>query len=122
MDYVRIGKSGLKLTQVTFGTALTIGTENNDIAYARSMIDMAWKLGIRSFDCANNYGDGAAEILLGLALKEYPRNEMVVSTKGSWPIGSTVYHKGLSRKHILWAFEESLARMGMDYVDLYYAH
>ena len=46
----------------------------------------------------------------------------MVSTKGSWPIGDTPYHKGLSRKHIMWAFEESLKRMGLDYVDIYYAH
>lgn len=63
-----------------------------------------------------------AERITGLVLRDYPREEFVVTTKGSWPIGETVYHKGLSRKHILWAFEESIKRMGLDYVDIYYAH
>lgn len=122
MDYVRMGKSGLKLTKVTFGSALTIGTENMDQEYANEMIDKAWSLGIRSFDVSNNYGMGSAEKLVGKALSRYPREEYIISTKGSWPIGETPYHKGLSRKHILWAFEESINNLGVEYVDLYYAH
>lgn len=122
MNFVRMGNSGLKLTEVTFGTALTIGTESGDQRYADSLIDEAWGLGIRSFDVSNNYGMGCAETLTAHSLKRFPRDEYVVSTKGSWPIGESVYHRGLSRKHILWAFDESLKRMGLDYVDLYYAH
>ncbi len=122
MEYVRMGNSGLKLTKITFGSALTIGTESMDQAFADKLIDQAWALGIRSFDVSNNYGYGGAELLVGKSLSRYPREEYVVSTKGSWPIGETPYHKGLSRKHILWAFENSLERMGLDYVDLYYAH
>lgn len=122
MNYHRMGDSGLKLTDITFGSALTIGTESMDIGYAKELIDTAWKLGVRSFDVSNNYGMGNAEKIVGEVLRDYPREEYVVSTKGSWPIGDTPYHKGLSRKHILWAFEESMKRMGMDYVDIYYAH
>lgn len=122
MEYVGLGNSGLVITEVTYGSALTIGTENHDQAYADAMIDEAWNLGIRSFDTSNNYGMGEAERLVGKSLKGYPREEYVVSTKGSWPIGESPYHRGLSRKHILWAIDESLKRMGLDYVDLYYAH
>lgn len=122
MEYVRMGKSGLKLTEVTFGSALTIGTENMEQDYADRMIDTAWELGIRSFDVSNNYGMGGAEILVGKSLQRYPHEEYVVSTKGSWPVGDTPYHRGLSRKHILWAFEESMKKMKLDYVDIYYAH
>lgn len=122
MNYVRMGNSGLKLTEVTFGSALTIGTQSMEQSYADALIDKAWELGVRSFDVSNNYGNGNAERLVGKALSKYPREEYVVSTKGSWPIGESMYHKGLSRKHILWAFEESLKRMGLDYVDIYYAH
>lgn len=122
MEYVRMGKSGLKLTEVTFGSALTIGTESMDQKYADKMIDKAWELGIRSFDVSNNYGMGGAETLVGKSLQRYPHEEYVVSTKGSWPIGDTPYHRGLSKKHILWAFEESMKRMGLEYVDIYYAH
>ena len=120
MNYIRVGKSGLKLTEITFGSALTIGTEFNDKYRIQELVDTAWDLGIRSFDTSNNYGN--AEILLSKALKKYNREEYVISTKGSWPIGETPYHKGLSRKHILWAFEESLRKMELNYVDIYYAH
>lgn len=122
MRYVSMGRSGLKITEVTFGSALTIGTQSGDQGYADALIDKAWELGIRSFDCSNNYGMGAAERLVGKSLQRFPREEYVVSTKGSWPIGETPYHRGLSRKHILWAFEESMKKMGLDYVDIYYAH
>lgn len=122
MEYVRMGNSGLKLTQVTFGSALTIGTENMSQTYADEMIAKAWELGIRSFDVSNNYGMGAAEKLVSAALRKYPREQYVIATKGSWPIGDSVYHKGLSRKHIMWAFEQSLRNMKLDYVDIYYAH
>jgi aryl-alcohol dehydrogenase-like predicted oxidoreductase len=86
------------------------------------LIDKAWELGIRSFDVSNNYGYGEAETLIGQCLKKYPRQEYVICTKGSWPIGETPYHKGLSKKHIYWAFDESMKRLGLDYVDVYYAH
>ena len=70
MKYVRMGKSGLKLTEVTFGSALTIGTESLDQDYANTMIDKAWEMGIRSFDVSNNYGMGGAEKLVGKALQK----------------------------------------------------
>lgn len=120
MKFVNLPGCGLKLTELTFGSALTIGTESKKSSYAHELIDMAWACGIRSFDTSNNYGD--AELILGLVLAKYPREEYVVSTKGSWPIGSSVYHKGLSRKHIIWAFEQSLKKLKLDYVDIYYAH
>jgi len=122
MEFVRMGCSGLRTTLITFGTALTIGTEDTSAAFADSLIDKAWQLGIRSFDVSNNYGMGLTESLLGKALLKYDRQEYVVATKGAWPIGESPYHRGLSRKHILWAFEQSLQRLGMDYVDVYYAH
>jgi aryl-alcohol dehydrogenase-like predicted oxidoreductase len=122
MNYIRLGDSGLKITELTFGSALTIGTENDSEQYAQELISAAWDSGIRSFDTSNNYGYGKAEILLGKALSKYPRQEFVLSTKGSWPIGDTPYDRGLSRKHILWAFEESIKRIGVDYIDIYYAH
>lgn len=122
MNFIRMGNSGLKLSQVTFGSALTIGTESLEQSYADALIDEAWSLGIRSFDVSNNYGMGKAEELVSASLRRYPREEYVISTKGSWPIGESVYHRGLSRKHILWAFEESMRRMKLDYVDIYYAH
>lgn len=122
MNYVRLGKSGLKTTELIFGSALTIGTEIMDEKQSELLIDKAWELGIRTFDVSNNYGYGGAEKLVGKALAKYSREEYVLITKGSWPIGDTPYHKGLSRKHILWAFEESLKKLNKDYVDIYFAH
>ncbi|MFD0680590.1 MULTISPECIES: aldo/keto reductase family protein [unclassified Paenibacillus] len=122
MEYFRIGNSGLKSTILTLGTALTIGTENTNDGYADSLIDTAWRLGIRSFDTSNNYGMGEAEKLLGRALNKYNRNEYILSTKGSWPIGDSPYNRGLSRKHIAEAIDSSLSKLGLDYVDIYYAH
>ena len=122
MDFVRLGTSGLNITTLTYGTALTIGSESNDTRYSNELIDTAWNCGIRSFDTSNNYGNGNAEIHLGNALKKYPRHQYVISTKGSWPIGSSIYEKGLSRKHLCYALESSLSRLKMDYVDIYYAH
>lgn len=114
----------MKQTEITFGTALTIGGENAEQKYADSMVDTAWELGIRSFDTANSYGNGHAEKLMGIALKKYPREEFILSTKVYWPVGNEEipYNKGLSRKHVLWQIDESLKRLQMDYVDLYYAH
>ncbi|MEE9694195.1 aldo/keto reductase [Aeromonas hydrophila] len=120
MKFSRIGCSGLNLSDITFGSALTIGTENDSEKYAEEMVSVAWELGIRSFDTSNNYGN--AEFLLGKVLRKYPREEFVIATKGSWPIGSSIYHKGLSRKHIKWSFKRSLETMNLDYVDIYYAH
>lgn len=117
-----MGKSGLKLSIITFGAALTIGTESNDPKYADALISQAWELGIRSFDVSNNYGMGNAERLVAKSLSKYNRDEYVIATKGSWPIGNSIYHRGLSRKHILWAFEESIKRMKIEYIDIYYAH
>lgn len=122
MNYVRLGNSGLKITELVFGSALTIGTEIMDEKASEELIDKAWELGIRTFDVSNNYGYGGAEKLVGKCLLKYPREEYVLITKGSWPIGDTPYHRGLSRKHILWAFEESLKKLNKDYVDIYFAH
>ncbi len=122
MNFHRIGNSGLHITTLTYGSALTIGTESRDVDFAQEMIDTAWNLGIRSFDTSNNYGYGEAEVLLGEVLNKYPRQEYVVSTKGSWPVGEGPFFKGLSRKHILWAVKESLKRLNLEYIDIYYAH
>ena len=122
LDFVRLGNSGLRITELVFGSALTIGTEITDAAEAQKLVDRAWEMGVRCFDVSNNYGNGLAEILVGKCLEKYPRQEYVLITKGSWPVGDGAYYRGLSRKHILWTFEESLARLGKDYVDIYFAH
>lgn len=122
LNFVRLGNSGLKISELIFGTALTIGTEITDFDKVQELIDEAWNQGIRCFDVSNNYGNGNAETLVGKCLEKYPRYLYVLMTKGSWAIGESAYERGLSRKHILWAFEESLKRLNKDYVDVYFAH
>lgn len=122
MEYHRVGKSGLKITAITYGTALTIGSEVSNDDGTSELIQTAWDSGIRSFDTSNNYGNGSSERLLSRALKKYNRQDYVISTKGSWPVGEGVYYSGLSRKHILWAFSESIKNLDVQYVDIYYAH
>lgn len=122
MDFIRLGNSGLKVSAIAFGTALTLGTERTDLEFAEQLIAAAWEGGIRCFDCANSYGNGNAEALLGQILMKYPRQEYIAATKCALPVGTSPYYSGLSRKHILWAVEESLSRLKTEYIDLYYAH
>ncbi len=122
MEYVKVGKSGLVVSKITIGFALTVGTEHAEPEFAQEMVDTAWQLGIRSIDLANMYGQGKAEELVGQALQKYPRQQYIIHTKCYWPMGDSPYERGLSRKHILWAVEESLRRLQMDYIDIYYAH
>lgn len=122
MDIVRVGKSGALVSKLVFGTALTIGTEIRDAQKACELVEAAWVSGIRAFDTSNNYGDGDSERLLGEILSQYPRSLFTLSTKGSWPLGSSAYQQGLSRQHLRSALAASLSRLGQDYVDIYYAH
>lgn len=122
LNYVRLGNSGLKISELIFGTALTIGSETKEFERAQKLIDEAWDSGIRCFDVSNNYGDGYAEVLVGKCLKKYSRHLYILMTKGSWPIGESIYEKGLSRKHILWTIDESLKRLNENYIDIYFAH
>jgi len=81
MEFVRVGKSGLKVTQMVYGTWLTLGTEIGDEKKATAIIDKAWELGFRSFDNANAYGQGNSEILVGKALKKYNRDTFTIANK-----------------------------------------
>jgi aryl-alcohol dehydrogenase-like predicted oxidoreductase len=122
MEFNKVGKSGVSLTSLTFGTALTLGTEVTSIRLARKLVETSWNLGIRSFDTSNNYGQGRAEALLGRLLRSYPRDEFVVSTKGGWPTGDSPYQQGLGRKSLNSALNASLKRLDFQYIDVYYAH
>ena len=89
---------------------------------ATKVIAKAWDLGINFFDTANVYSDGRSEEILGSAVKEYGRENLVIATKVYNDIGTGPNNRGLSRKHILWQIDESLKRLKMSYVDLYQIH
>lgn len=121
MEYRHLGRSGLKVSEVSLGSWLTYGGSVADEA-ARACIRRAYELGVNLFDTANVYRRGAAERVLGQALKEFPRSDLVIATKVYFPMGEGPNDRGLSRKHIIEQCHASLRRLGTDYVDLYQCH
>jgi len=119
MDYVTLGRSGLKVSPLCMGT-MTFGDQADEEESVR-MVRRCLDEGINFFDTADMYNDGASEEILGRAL-EGRREEVVVATKVFNPMGPGPNDRGLSRKRILRAMEQSLRRLGMDYVDLYQLH
>jgi L-glyceraldehyde 3-phosphate reductase len=123
MEYRRLGKSGLKLSEIALGSWLTYGTRTEAEA-AKACVEKAYELGINHFDCATVYGSKPheAEKFLGEVLKQYPRNTYTVTSKVFWKIGPSTYDQGLSRKHLMERVDMSLKAMDLDYIDIYYCH
>ena len=119
MEYRRLGRCGLKVSELCLGT-MTFG-HGADEDEAKRMVDLAVDAGVNFFDSANSYGEGNSEIFLGKALKG-KRRDAVVATKFFNPMGSAPNDSGMSRVHIMNAVEDSLKRLQMDYVDIYYIH
>jgi aryl-alcohol dehydrogenase (NADP+) len=127
MDYVRLGNTGLKVSRLCLG-CMTYGNpkwrpwvldEEASLPFFRKAIEA----GINFFDTADVYSAGDSERVTGKALKEFSkRHEVVIATKVNGPMGADANNRGLSRKHILDAIDRSLARLGVDYVDLYQIH
>jgi voltage-dependent potassium channel beta subunit len=121
MEYRRLGNSGLKVSQLGLGSWLTYGGMVEDQT-AEACIDKAYELGINFFDTANIYRRGGAEIVVGRALKKYPRESFVLATKAYWPMAEGPNDRGLSRKHIFEQVHASLKRLNVDYIDLWQCH
>lgn len=121
MKYRRLGKSGLKVSEISLGSWLTYGKSVEDKVAERT-IHQAYELGINFFDSANIYERGEGEKVMARALKEYPRESYVITTKAFWPMGDGPNDRGLSRKHIMEQVHASLKRMDLDYVDIFYCH
>lgn len=123
MEYRRLGKSGLKLSEISLGSWLTYGTRV-EMERAQACVRKAYELGINHFDCAVVYGTEPheAERMLGQVLKEFPRHTYTVTSKLFWKIGPSTYDQGLSRKHLMERVDMSLKAMGLDYIDIYYCH
>ena len=119
MEYRRMGRSGLKVSEICLGT-MTFG-HGTDEAEARRIVDLAFEAGVNFFDTANAYGGGQSEVLLGKALQGR-RDKSIVATKFFNPMGPGPNDSGMSRVHIMQAIEASLRRLQTDYVDLYYIH
>ncbi|TQM15562.1 aldo/keto reductase family protein [Pseudonocardia kunmingensis] len=122
MEHRYLGRSGLKVSEITYGNWLTHGSQvENDAATA--CVRAALDAGITTFDTADAYANGAAETVLGAALKGERRASVEILTKVYWPTGPKGPNdSGLSRKHIMESIDGSLRRLQTDYVDLYQAH
>ncbi|MGN9843305.1 aldo/keto reductase [Nonomuraea sp. H19] len=121
--YRRCGRSGLLLPAVSLGLWHNFG-EGKPLDSQRAILHKALDLGITHFDIADRYGPpiGAAEAAFGRIFPASLRDEAVVTTKGSNPMWDGPYGKGNSRKHLLATLDRSLARLGLDYVDIFYLH
>lgn len=126
MQYRRCGKSGILLPMISLGLWHNFGDEN-DFDNARSILRAAFDNGITHFDLANNYGPpyGSAEKTFGKILKEdfeEYRDELIISTKAGWDMWPGPYGNFGSRKYLIASIDQSLKRMGLDYVDIFYHH
>jgi len=122
MEYRYLGRSGLKISALSFGSWVTFG-DQIDEGLARECMEAAWEAGVNFFDNAEAYAGGESEVMMGRILQEtgWARSDYVISTKIFWG-GEGPNDRGLSRKHILEGTEAALERLELDYVDLVYCH
>jgi L-glyceraldehyde 3-phosphate reductase len=126
VNYRRCGRWGLQLPEISLGLWQNFG-EDAPLERSRAIVRRAFELGITHFDLANNYGPpyGSAEETFGRILKTdlaHRRDEIVVSTKAGWDMWPGPYGDGGSRKYLLASLDQSLRRLGLDYVDIFYSH
>jgi 1-deoxyxylulose-5-phosphate synthase len=127
MKYTNLGKTGLKVSRICLG-CMSYGLKEErewglNEEQSRPFIKRALELGINFFDTANMYGTGKSEEVLGRAVRDFAkRDEVVVASKVYFPMRADVNGRGLSRKAIMTEIDNSLRRLGMDYVDLYQIH
>jgi aryl-alcohol dehydrogenase-like predicted oxidoreductase len=128
MEYRRVGASGLKIPALSFGTGTFGGTTDffkawgsTDVAQATRLVDICLDHGANLFDSADVYSQGAAEEILGAAIKGR-RNQVLISTKATFPTGAGPNDFGSSRIHLTQAVEGSLRRLGCDHIDLFQLH
>ena len=119
MQYKKVGRTGLKVSEITLGTMI-FGKQVNEVD-AINIMDLAFEKGITSFDTADGYTNGRSEEIVGKALKN-KRMKVVLASKVNSRQGPGPNDFGLSREHIFQAIEASLKRLGTDYLDIYYAH
>ena len=119
MDYVLLGKTGVRVSPLCLGT-MTFGKEADEKT-SRTLMDRAFDQGINFFDTANIYNGGLTEEIIGRWLPAH-RDAIVLASKVHFPTGEGPNERGSSRRHILRAVEKSLARLQTDHLDLLYLH
>lgn len=129
MDYRRLGASGFMVPALSFGTA-TFGGKgelfkawgSTDVKEARRLLDICFDAGLNMFDTADVYSAGVAEEVLGQAIKDRPRDSVIISTKATFRAGDGPNKVGSSRAHLTATIEEQLKRLGTDYIDVFQLH
>ena len=121
MHYRRLGRSGLKISEISLGAWVTFGSQVDE-ATSIELIQAAYDSGVNFFDNADIYANGQAEVVMGKALQHIPREALVISSKVFWPTMPGPNGRGLSRKHITESINATLKRLGTDYIDLYFCH
>ncbi len=121
MHYRRLGKSGLKVSEISLGSWVTMGSQIDEDT-SKELILTAFEKGINFFDNADIYARGKAEEVMGKVIQDMPREEIVLSSKVFWPTMKGPNGRGLSRKHITESIHASLKRLQTDYLDLYFCH
>lgn len=128
MEYRKLGNSGLKVPVLSLGTGTFGGTNEffqrwgeTDAKDATRLVDICRERGLNFFDTANVYSQGASEEILGAAIKGR-RDKVIISTKATFSMGEQPNDKGSSRFHLIKAAEDSLKRLGTDYIDVYFMH
>jgi len=129
VKYVRLGKSGLKISRITLG-CMSYGVPERSAqvwtlneVHSRPFFKTALELGVNFFDTSNSYSDGTSEEILARAIRDLVRrDEVVIAIKVFYPINKSPNGRGLSRTAIMTAVEASLRRLGTDYIDVYQIH
>src|ERR671921_2578676 len=121
MEFRRLGRSGLSISEISYGNWITHGSQVEE-DQATACVRAALDLGVTTFDTADVYAGTRAEEVLGRALAGQRREGLEIFTKVYWPTGPGRNDRGLSRKHIMESCDASLRRLQTDYVDLYQAH
>ena len=120
MQYNKLGQAGIRVSEISFGSWITFGKQLS-MSDIRNLMHTAFDHGINFFDNAEAYAHGEAETLMGRAIKEFHREELVISTKIFWG-GNGPNDTGLSRKHLFEGTNNSLRRLQLEYVDLLFCH
>lgn len=120
MQYNKLGRNGIRLSEIGFGSWITFGKQLK-FADIQELMHIAFDNGVNFFDNAESYAHGESEILMGKVLKEFRREDLVISTKIFWG-GNGPNDTGLSRKHLIEGAKNSLRRLQLNYVDLLYCH
>ena len=128
MEYRQLGGSGLRVPVLSFGTATFGGSGDffkawgaTQVKEATRLVDLCLDAGVNLFDTANVYSAGMSEEILGQAIKGR-RNDVLISTKATFPFGKGVNDFGSSRSHLITSCDESLKRLGVDHIDIYHMH